>query len=369
MHRWLLGPSLSHYLRVRPEAPCPDAYPEKSLQETKQLLKEHLLDTILERALGEMEGSAPPPPARQPALHPVVTPSVALAAPPKPVSEPAAIGYYIYAVTLYTPDLWLAERGVDPTYPIYRYPFAKAQALISKVSLDEFGEKSLQLNLNDQAWFRDTVEKHNRVLAAVQSQGAIVPMRVCTICDSLESLKAFLKEHYDDFILTLGVIEGKKEWELQVLCNERKLRLLTEKASNRVRALQAEMTGKSPDEARRLRAELERVVVEETRAVCRACLRHSNGALTGYADGTAILPVVAERSAQGQRLIFNAAYLVNPEHTDSFARQVAQLQKSYESLGFEFVLAGPQPATHFQEADNPSRTLARPAAAQAMLTT
>ncbi|MDZ4701559.1 MAG: GvpL/GvpF family gas vesicle protein [Rhodothermales bacterium] len=369
MHRWLLGPSLSHYLRVRPEAPAPIAYPDKSLQETKQLLKEHLLDSILERALGEMEGSAPPPPPTKHPAYPVVASSLAVAAPAPRVAQPAAIGYYIYAVTLYTPDLWLAERGVDPTYPIYRYPFGKAQALISKVSLDEFGEKSLQLNLNDQAWFRGTVEKHNRVLAAVQSQGAIVPMRVCTICDSLESLKAFLKEHYEDFMLTLGVIEGRMEWELQVLCNERRLRLLTEKASNRVRALQAEMTGKPPDEARRLRTELERVVAEETRAVCRACIRHSNGALTGYTDGTAILPVVAERSPQGQRLIFNAAYLVNPEHTDSFARQVRQLQKSYASLGFDFVLAGPQPAAHFQDAGNPSRSLARPAPAQAILTT
>ncbi len=369
MHRWLLGPSLSHYLKVRPEAPAPVADPDKSLQETKQLLKEHLLDSILERALGEMGGVAPPPPAvHAPSTYPTVVAPTGVSALP-PVVAPAAIGYYVYAVTLYTPDLWLAERGVDPTYPIYRYPFGKAQALISKVSLDEFGEKSLQLNLNDQAWFRDTVDKHNRVLAAVQSQGAIVPMRVCTICDSLESLKAFLKEHYDDFILTLGVIEGKMEWELQVLCNERKLRLLTEKASNRVRALQGEITGKPPDEARRLRAELERVVAEETRAVCRACIRHSNGALTGYADGTAILPVVAERSPQGQRLIFNAAYLVNPEHTDSFARQVAQLQKSYESLGFEFVLAGPQPAAHFQEAENTARSLARSAPGQVLLTT
>jgi hypothetical protein len=349
MHRWLLGPSLSRYLRVRPEDGPPLVRRDVDFFETKQLLKEHLLGTILERALDGMADQvarpAPPPPKVSTALVPA----------PRGVTLPVAVGYYVYAITLYTPDLWLAERGVDPTHPIYRYPFGKAQALISKVSLEEFGERALQLNLNDRAWFRDTVERHNRVLAAVQTQGPLVPMRVCTICDSLENLKAFLQEHYDDFVLTLGVVEGKKEWEIEVYCNERKLRLLTEKASSRVRALQAEIAGKPAEETGALHSELERVVAEETRAVCRACIRHSNGALSGEAEGTAILPVAAGRTWHGKRLIFHAAYLIHPAQGDGFEQQVKQLQKSYESLGFEFLPRGPLPATRFSEQFEPAR--------------
>ncbi len=349
MHSWLLGPSLSHYLRVRPEDPPPVSEDDTDLQETKKLLKEHLLDSIFERALDDIQEPPPSPPA-------VAVRNTAIAEAARDV--PAPTGYYIYAITHLNADLWLSERGVDPTYPIYRYPVGQAQALISKVSLDQFGEKVLQLNLNDRVWFREVVEKHNRVLAAVQSQGSIVPMRVCTICDSLDSLKAFLREHYDDFVLTLGIVEGRKEWTLRVFCNERKLRLLTEKASSRVRALQGQMAGKPAEEVALLREELEHVIAEETRAVCRACIRHSNGTLTAFADGTAIVPVRQEPGGAGQRLIFHSAYLINRAGTETFVQQVDQLRRSYESLGFEFGLEGPSAPAHFSQESGERKPLA-----------
>ena len=269
------------------------------------------------------------------------TPEVAVA-PEKPV------GYYIFAITLGQVEFVLPDLTIAEEYPLFVYPFAGAQAVLSEVPLDIFSEEALQAKLNNPSWFEQTLRTHTQILAQVQSQASIVPMRVCTICDSRQALESFLQEHHDDFVSTLELIEGNHAWRFSIFCNEPRLRTLTAKASNRVRAIQAEMAGKSKSDAQPLHEKLEGVLEEEARSVCKACVKHSHGTLSVISAENKVQSLKEEEAGDPhKREIFRCDYLVSVTTKAAFRKEIETLIESYKSLGFELEIEGPSSPAQF----------------------
>ncbi len=260
------------------------------------------------------------------------------------------VGYYVFAITLGQFEFSLPSLTMDENYPLFVFPFGSAQAVISKVPLDVYSERALQARLNDPAWFEQTLRTHNSILGKIQSQASIVPMRVCTICDSMEVLEAFLNEHHDDFVSTLQLIDGNRTWRFRIYCNEPRLRKLTARASNRVRAIQAEMAGKSQVAAQALYEKLESVLEEEARSVCRACVKHSHGTLSTIAvkNKKASIPQ-QEAGTPEKREIFRCDYLVSVTSKHAFGNELTSLIEAYKSLGFELEVEGPHSPAQFAD--------------------
>lgn len=270
------------------------------------------------------------------------TPDSAAQAKEKPV------GYYVFAITLGQFEFQLPGMSMDDAYPLFVFPFGSAQAVIAKVPLEVYSEHALQARLNDAAWFEQTLRKHNKILGQIQSQTSIVPMRVCTICDSMEGLEAFLNQHHDDFVSTLQLIESNRTWRFRVYCNEPRLRKLTARASNKLRAIQAEMAGKSEEEAQALYEKMEAVLEEEARSVCKACVKHSHGTLASIAVKNKVVSFPQDESGTPQkREIFRCDYLVSVLKKNAFGNELTSLIESYKALGFELEVEGPGSPAQF----------------------
>lgn len=293
-----------------------------------------MVDSFFERALHQIN------PAEKEALDQQAASPVAV--------EEVAVGYYVFAITLDRFEIHLPDEGIEPDYGLFVFGFGKAQAIISKVPLDIYGENALQARLNDPSWFEKTLRHHNNILSQIQSQTIMVPMRVCTICDSMESLSDFLEEHHDDFLSTLELIEGNQAWRFSIFCNQRKLRHLTERASNRVRAIQAELSGKLTDDGDPLWQKLEAVLEDEARSVCRACIKHSHGILSALASRNLIH---SQGSLTGtdanEQEIFRCEYLVANKREPAFTKEIQTLIQSYKSLGFDLKIEGPMAPEEF----------------------
>ncbi len=258
------------------------------------------------------------------------------------------VGYYVFAITLGHFEFQLPDLSIDEAYPLFVFPFGNAQAIISKVPLSVYSDKALQAKLNDPAWFESTLRKHTQILGQVQTQASIVPMRVCTICDSKDGLDAFLREHHDDFVSTLELIEGYYSWHFSIYCNEPRLRTLTAKASNRVRAIQAEMAGKTRVAGQPLHEKLEAVLEEEARSVCKACVKHSHGTLSVISSKNLVQSLSEDQAGDTQkREIFRCDYLVSVAQKDNFKKEIGVLVESYKSLGFELEIDGPYSPAKF----------------------
>ena len=259
-------------------------------------------------------------------------------------------GYYIFAITLSQYDYELPADQLAEGYPLFVYGFGKIQAVLSEVPLTEYGENALQLRLNDPTWFEQTLKKHNGILAQIQTVTSMVPMRLCTICDTSEALTSFLSEHHDDFVNTLELIEGNQSWSFIIACNRRKLHLLTRKASNRVRAIEAEISGKGGVDVQHLYEKLENVLDEEARSVCKACIKHSHTTLSSFASKNLIHSLSGEQDQDSDMQdIFKCEYLVPNQVKESFLGELHSLKESYKSLGFELQIDGPFPPSQFTE--------------------
>lgn len=393
MPDWLTGPSLGQYMRVRPGGETLHSGTkrgeEKELSSTKQMLKKHMVDSFFERALhqidpelteegpfeqevqyGSYESNSEPLAddvvhepifeAEEPLddsfliVEEEAYDNTIVAEQPAVREEPAVVepapgpGYYIFAITLGHLDIKLPDLTVYAGNALFVFPFGNAQAIISEVPLDVYSEDALQSRLNDPAWFEQTLRTHTDVLSQIQSQVSIVPMRVCTICDTVNGLDAFLKEHHDDFVSTLQLIEGNHSWRFSIFCNEPRLRTLTAKASNRVRAIQGEMAAKSEDEVRQLHEKLHTVLEEEARSVCKACLKHSHGMLSSIASKNLIHSFTEEQAGDPQkREIFRCDYLVQLNSRPAFEKEFKTLLDSYKALGFEMEIDGPHAPSQF----------------------
>ena len=428
---WLTEPSLGQYFRIYD---IPAHHPESSpeLQSTKELLKEHMVDSFFASALHHIDKTHPvatattvsatedlvdypeEPAAQESTIEHILdsfqspTDETAIDQPPleedrlskaladvlelpdfstvslqpKPLIEkevhqeppfvepetdpigpfvdfpvveteenaPVPNGYYIFAITLSQYEYELPDAELADGFPLFVYGFGKIQAVLSEVPLDEYGEQALQLKLNDPSWFETTLRTHNSILGMIQKVASMVPMRICTICDTSDALTAFLNEHHDDFVNTLELIEGNQSWTLVINCNRRKLRLLTKKASNRVRAIQAEVSGKSPEIVHNLYLKLEEVLEEEAHSVCKACVKHSHGTLSSFASKNLIHTLTGENSLEDDlQEIFKCEYLISNQSKESFLTELHSLKESYKSLGFDLQVDGPYPPSRFTE--------------------
>ena len=392
MPDWLTGPSLSQYMKVQPgdktQPTGTTKTAQKGLSSTKQILKKHMVDSFFERALHQIDPGLvknreedEAPAFEEPFETASNVEPLTDVVNPEPIYEaelpldnsflvveegyyeekiPDAeehllaekegiqLGYYVFAITLGQFEFQLPDITIDAGYPLFVFPFGSAQAIISEVPLSVYSEEALQAKLNDPAWFESTLRKHTQILGRVQKQASIVPMRVCTICDSMQGLEAFLNEHHDDFVSTLELIDANHAWRFSIYCDEPRLRKLTAKASNRVRAIQAELAGKSRVAAQPLHEKLEAVLEEEARSVCKACVKHSHGTLSSLSSKNLIHPFTEEQAGEAQRReIFRCDYLVSVSDAGTFEQEILSLTGSYKTLGFELEVSGPRSPTRF----------------------
>lgn len=67
-------------------------------------------------------------------------------------------------------------------------------AVVSNVSLEEFGEASLRRNLEDLSWLENVVSAHDEVVRAAAVAAPTAPLRLATICFDDDAVRARLRE-------------------------------------------------------------------------------------------------------------------------------------------------------------------------------
>jgi hypothetical protein len=242
----------------------------EALAEAKAIIKGMMVQTILEHALSELESvssSAMPAGEAEEQIRQeieairkkiaenerLLTQVKASPIEAEEVQEPAAeevgaprkgekgYGYYVYGIVGgdgSQPAEGLPEEGIDLAYPVYALPYQAIQAIVSKVSLQEFGQEELEANLNNMNWVEAKVLAHQGVLELVLASHALVPMRFCTIYQSEGRVQEMLAQHYDDFVEALAHLKGKQEWGVKVYCDAKTLAKRVGETSDRVKELE-----------------------------------------------------------------------------------------------------------------------------------
>lgn len=265
--------------------------------------------------------------------------------------EEVGYGYYVYGIMgriNSLPTEKLPGKGIDPDCPVYALPNLAVQAIVSKVSMKEFGQKALEANLHDMQWLADKVHAHESILEAILPHCTLIPMRLCTIFRSESRVREMLAEYHDDFINTLAHLEGRKEWGVKVYVDASIIAQKIGKISDRVKRLEMEIAEKSGGAAYLWKRKLDDAIAVEIDSTTIEYVQRSHDRLSSHAEDSVTNPL-RDKASTGRtdEMILNGAYLVADEHLEAFRTELADLGAEYGFLGFSFHLSGPWPPYNF----------------------
>jgi hypothetical protein len=252
-------------------------------------------------------------------------------------------GVYVYGVVRAgtPPEVFAGVGGVDPTRPVALLPEGEVAAVVSAVSLGEFGADAIAENLRVADWVAAKVRAHDDVLGAAVGRTTVVPFRFGAIYGEEEAVRTMLRER-GDLAERLDSLSGRVELGVKGYVDREQVRALL--AGERGLGDDAPDTGRAYMERRRLDRELEDEVRE--RAMRWATASHER--LAAAADDARSGPARQDDSfPSGSMMFLNGAYLVREEDADRFRAALAELAESQRADGVTYELTGPWPPYSF----------------------
>jgi len=346
---------------------------QEAFAEAKTIMKNAIIQAILERSLSGMEDKHGEPAdvedqvseeirfikeriAANEALlsEAPISPEEACAGQePNVGNEDAqsASGCYVYGITGNDSDLPtcdLMDRGIDPANAVYSVSYQDIRAVVSDVSLVEFGEEALASNLNNMDWLTAKVHAHQSVLDRLSRDRSVVPMRFCTVYSSECRVQEILAQQYDYFVDALARVEGKQEWGVKVYCAAQVLADEVVGLSDVVKSLNSELAEKSEAAAYFLKKKIDDAIVTERERITDEVVQDSHNRLW-MRSWEAVVNRLQGRDVtnRAEDMVLNGAYLVSQDCVEAFQTELDELRKKYAGPGFSYELSGPWPPYNF----------------------
>jgi hypothetical protein len=227
-------------------------------------------------------------------------------------------GIYVYGVGRDLPPEGLEKvEGVGGA-PVEVVEHDGLTAVVSPVSLDDFGEDALRRNLEDLGWLESTARAHHAVVDAAAAFAAIAPLGLATVYRSEDRLRAALEERGEEFTRALDRITGRTEWGVKAYAD-------LKKATPSAPAGQ-DATASGPGTSYLKRRRVEHHTEEEARREVLAVAGDIDGELRDIAvTGRLHRPQDPQLSGERGWMILNAAYLVDDESAEDFRAAVTRL--------------------------------------------
>jgi Mg2+ and Co2+ transporter CorA len=187
---------------------------------------------------------------------------------------------------------------------------------------------------------RENVLAHELVNETVMREFTVIPMSFGTIFRTKDDIIELLKSTYRAFDDVLEKMQDKIEFGLKVLWDREKVVDRLEQTDDEIRRLKEEITGNAQSSTYFARMQLGRLIES-------ALEQTANGYVVDIHES--LKPVaVASRSNKpiGDRMIMNAAYLVDRSRERDFDEAVKALSRKYEDV-LSFKYTGPWPPYNF----------------------
>lgn len=238
--------------------------------------------------------------------------------------------------------------GVGGAAPVEQLGTGGLSALVSRVPRSEFGEGPLRENLNDLAWLERAARAHELVLDQALASATIVPLRLCTLYETEDSVREMLTREQDSLALALDFLAGREEWGVKVLIDPELLAEEARAASGDAAALEQDMETRGDGGAYMLRRRLERHVRELSGALAAQVAERVHTRLENWAlDAVERQPQNRDLSKHEGEMVLNAAYLVTAERVGELRELVSTLEAEHSMFGARIELTGPWPPYNF----------------------
>ena len=187
---------------------------------------------------------------------------------------------------------------------------------------------------------RENVLAHEFVNETVMREYTVIPMSFGTLFRTEDDIVELLKSTYQAFDDVLEKMKDKIEFGLKVLWDRDRVVATIEEQNEEIRRLRDEIDRNAQSSTYFARMQLGRLIEAAMEDAGNQYVRDIHEALKPVA--------VASRSNKpiGDRMILNAAYLVDRDREKNFDDAVKEISRKYESL-LSFKYTGPWPPYNF----------------------
>ncbi len=179
---------------------------------------------------------------------------------------------------------------------------------------------------------RENMVAHEKAIEQVMKEHTVLPVRFCTIAEDEEKVKKILEREHDRFIDLLKNIEGKKELGLKAVFKEDIIyKDILEKYED-IRLLKEKVAALLPEKTYYQRMEIGRMVEA---ALQKEKKIHKEDILNALSSLSVEVKI---NNTYGERMIINAAFLVEKHKEAEFDRRVNELGVRYsDKIKFKYV--------------------------------
>jgi Gas vesicle synthesis protein GvpL/GvpF len=216
-------------------------------------------------------------------------------------------------------------------------------ALVNRVPRAEFGEEPLRRNLNDLGWLERVARSHETVLEQALARATIVPLRLCTLYETEDSVREMLAREGESLRGALELLDGRQEWGVKVLLDPDSLA-----AEARARTGEPDTEGVGGGGAYMLRRRHEREAREMAETLARAVAQEVHTRFEERTLDSVTRPSQnRELSGHEGEMILNASYFVEGARVDELRELAHELEADHAALGARVELTGPWPPYNF----------------------
>jgi hypothetical protein len=267
-------------------------------------------------------------------------------------TEPGAQGYYVYCISERGPALEILTTGSVPSAMeentgLEVIAVGDLAAIVSRVPLSMFGEKSLDAHLSDAPWVTVRAMRHEQVVEHFARQTSVVPLRFGTIYLDEPGVKHMLTEKQDQLHVILERVKGHEEWGVNVYWDRVVLLENITNISPRLREMSATAKSASPGQSYLLQKKIEALRADEGKLEIDRTTKRIEERLSSLSDGASRLRVLKVEATEHGELRSKFAFLVLKDKFEEFRAAAEELASEIQNAGIRIELTGPWPAYNF----------------------
>jgi hypothetical protein len=248
------------------------------------------------------------------------------------MNEDAAVveeGKYVYCIIKNSRERDFGQIGIgEGSNIVYTVQYGDLAAVVSDTPIRIYDPT------------RENVLAHEFVNETVMREYTVIPMSFGTLFRTEDDIVELLKSTYQAFDDVLEKMKDKIEFGLKVLWDRDRVVATIEEQNEEIRRLRDEIDRNAQSSTYFARMQLGRLIEAAMEDAGNQYVRDIHEALKPAA--------VASRSNKpiGDRMILNAAYLVDRDRERNFDDAVKEISRKYESL-LSFKYTGPWPPYNF----------------------
>jgi len=238
------------------------------------------------------------------------------------------LGKYIYCVIESKDERDFGPMGIGDGSRVYTVPYRNLAAVISDTPIRIYDPT------------RENILAHELVNETVMREHTVIPVSFGTIFRTNEDIIELLRSTYHAFDDVLQKMKNKIEFGLKVLWDRDRVVQRIEESDDEIRRLKEEITGNAQSSTYFARMQLGRLIEAGLEYAAFQYMTDIHDSLRPAA--------VASRTNKpiGDRMIMNAAYLVERDGERQFDEAVGALSRKYEDV-LSFKYTGPWPPYNF----------------------